>query len=908
MKPERWQEIRAVFEEALDVRAADRLDFVRTRCGEDDELRHEVEQLLASDEATDDGTALLDRTPAFDALRPSCPPLLPGDHVGRYMIERTIGAGGMGVVYEATQTNPSRTVAVKVMNHGLRSASSARRFLFESEILAQLRHPGIAQVFESGTFTPPGATDDAGVPFFAMECIEGARDLATFVQDEQLERERRIELLCEICDAVHHGHLQGVVHRDLKPANVLVDRHGRAKVIDFGIARLSSPGEAQHTELTQDGQMLGTLNYASPEQIDGRTVDARADVYSLGVIAFQLLAGRLPHELEDTSLPAAARIIVEEDAPPLGDHDRTLAGDLEVIVGKALEKDPSARYQSASELRQDLRNFLADRPITARPPTALYQLRKLARRHRAAFTIATIAAVLVVTGLAAVSWQYLQITEQNTRIQNQNTRILEQHAEVQRQNERIRAEQGRTTRIAEFLEDILEQANSIARGKDYTMREALDSASLRIPMEFGDEPDLEARIRHVIGDTYDSLSVYDAARIHLTRALELRREHSGPDALDTVDTEDSLAMTLWSLDELDAALEMIRHALDVRTRVLGERDPATLLTRHNFAQILKTAQHTDEAIREYSAVLELRGEVLGEDNRRTIITKCNLGKMMFDLGDGDAARELLSEALEQFERTLGHDHFETVHALDLLGQVARRDGDLEFAERAHRRARRVFAERLGEDHEHTLASSMNLMWVLLTQGRNAEAAEIAEPTLVHCERVLGPDHAHTLRILRMAAAAFQGSGDAERAGPLFAEAMRAARSRYGVRHEAAARAAQDYAFWLMSQSRAEEGLELIRQSEKDRALLEPDRTSTAAWLCEGVCLTRLRRYDEAAETLERCLDASRRQTGPASPETQAALRCLVSVYEGAGRSEDLARARDALRVVEAARDPEAAGR
>ncbi len=293
----------------------------------------------------------------------------------------------MGAVYEAEQDSPRRTVALKVVRPGLASAALLKRFGHESQILGRLHHPGIAQVYEAGVAE--------GQPFFAMEFIRGQR-LDEYARARTLPE--RLELMARVCDAVQHAHDQGVIHRDLKPANILVDPTGQPKVLDFGVARATDADLLTEAGLTQTGQLLGTLSYMSPEQVSANpaAIDHRADVYALGVLLFELVAGRLPHRLENRPLAETARLIVEEDPPRVGTLNPELRGDVETIVAKALEKDRARRYASSAELAADLRRCLSHEPIRARPPSALYQLRKFARRNRG------LVGGLLATGVALV--------------------------------------------------------------------------------------------------------------------------------------------------------------------------------------------------------------------------------------------------------------------------------------------------------------------------------------------------------------------------------------------------------------------------------------------------------------------------------------------------------------------------
>jgi tRNA A-37 threonylcarbamoyl transferase component Bud32 len=334
-----------------------------------------------------------DGPPITDAPEPVASSLI-GTRIGTFTLKRIIGSGGMGTVYEAMQEQPRRRVAVKMMKRGITSKSALRRFEFESQLLGRLQHPGIAQVYEAGTH------DDGsgGVPYFAMEYISSARTLTEYAVDRKLGTRERLSLFAKVCDAVQHGHLKGVVHRDLKPGNILVDSSGQPKIIDFGVARSTDSDLAVTTLQTDVGQLVGTLQYMSPEQVeaDPSDIDARSDVYALGVVLYELLTGKPPYDVRQAAIHEAVRMVREEEPTKLSTIDRHLRGDIETIAIKALEKDRDRRYQSATALEEDIQHYLSDEPISARPPGAIDYLRRFARKHKAAaVSIAAIFLVLV---------------------------------------------------------------------------------------------------------------------------------------------------------------------------------------------------------------------------------------------------------------------------------------------------------------------------------------------------------------------------------------------------------------------------------------------------------------------------------------------------------------------------------
>lgn len=488
MTPEHWQKVKKLCHLALQQPPEQRSAFLAHACPNDERLRREVESMIARTTA---GEGLL------DASAGAVPPNRTAGRIpttlGRYRVLHLLGEGGMGAVYKVEQDRPHRIVALKVIKPGLATPELLRRFERESEVLARLHHPGIAQIYEVGTA-------DAGFglqPYFAMEFISGA-PLRDYVQLHHLNTHQRLELMARVSDAVEHAHHRGIIHRDLKPSNILVDEGGQPKILDFGIARVTD-SDAQATKQTDLGQLVGTLAYMSLEQVlaDPLELDTRSDVYALGVILYELLAGRLPYQLSANPLEAV-RTIREEDPARLSSISRAYRGDVETIVAKALEKDKARRYSSAAALAADIRRYLADQPITARTASATYQLQKFARRHKALVTATAVVFAALLTGILVSTREAVK------------ARQAEQAAEA----------------VNDFLQnDLLAQASAATQSgpsakpdPDLKVRTALDRAAVRIGGKFGRQPEVEAAIRDTIGQTYMDLGLYPEARTQLEGA------------------------------------------------------------------------------------------------------------------------------------------------------------------------------------------------------------------------------------------------------------------------------------------------------------------------------------------------------------------------------------------------------
>lgn len=661
MTPERFAQVKAIFVEVMERRAEERASVLDERCAGDAELASKVRELIAN-HAVDD-----------DFLRPSGrgeSSMLIGHRVGAFTLVRTIASGGMGTVFEATQHHPQRSVALKILRTALASRASVRRFEEESAILARLRHPGIAQVFEAGVHQEGGVK----IPYFAMELIEHAEAITTYAERRSLSVRERVELFIRVCDAVHHGHQNAVIHRDLKPANILVGQDGTPKVIDFGVARVTDAEPPSNSMRTDAGQLVGTLSYMSPEQVlssRGADVDTRSDVYTLGVVLYELLCGRRPYEVAERPIAEATSIIRERVPTRPGMVRAELRGDLETIILKAMEKDRERRYQSAAECGEDLRRFLRHEPILARPATVVYQVRLFARRHRSFVAAAGVVAATLVASTGVSVWFAMREREQTIRA---NVATLEATREAQRAR-RIRAFlQGAlgsanpflpTSISAELLASDYEPwadyrltnwAYSGKVGEAATVKDLLRAAAARLPADFVDDPAGEAELSDVLGWTLHVLGESADARTLLERGYALRRGDRTATVDERLRSTIHLAEAHHRAWRGELAEGLYREAASVARAEFGLADARTQRIHRMLAETRAVVLR-----REHDAAAELEGVV--EESRQSgqfddapvLETRAYLARLWSNTGEQERAEKSIEKVDESLRAKLGDD-------------------------------------------------------------------------------------------------------------------------------------------------------------------------------------------------------------------------------------------------------------
>jgi serine/threonine protein kinase len=755
--PERWRLIAPLLEQALEMPPEKRGAFLDQACGGDSGLRAEIEALLAAD--SDAGAflgapvdvSILAPAPGEGAEAAPDAARLAGTFIGAYRVVREIGRGGMGVIYEAEQQRPRRSVALKVILGGRHvDAETIRMFQRESDSLARLKHPSIASIYESGC-------TDEGQHFFAMELVEGRTLDGYLVEDgapaTPSDVRRRLALFRKIAAAVAYAHQRGVIHRDLKPSNILVLRPGAArtkvggdegsgsvpyglrpaeeapdvKILDFGLARITEPDAEAPPTLTIRGSIHGTLPYMSPEQVRGRSdeIDVRTDVYSLGVLLYRMLSGRLPYDLEGVEITDAARLICEQPPRPLGTSaggGARLDRDLAIIVHKALEKEPVRRYQTAAAFDEDVGRYLNGQPILARPPSTAYQIRKLVARHK----LGVVAALFVGCALAGAA-----VTSTIGLLR------------ARRAEAAAREEASKATTIYQFLLGVLHAPDPAAQGRDVKVADALGRAESDAAKTFAGQPVVEAGVRDMLAETYRGLGLFEKAVDQRKIAVGLFTKTRGPDDPETLHAMTALTDDLTLREEIPEAVSTGRQAVDRARRNLGEEASVTLSAKAVLSGALqRSGNFKDAEILARSVVDVMRRR--SETSHPTFLHALSTLEMSVEAqGRLQEAEPLARELLALSGRTPGESSPETLNVRNNLASLLGEEGKLDEAEPILVQVLEQRQRVLGPDHPDTLSSLANLAAIKFLNHRPADAESLYRDALARSERTLPPGHPHT---------------------------------------------------------------------------------------------------------------------------------------------------------------------
>ena len=809
--------VREVFEEAVSLPPEDHRRFLDEQCGSDRSLRDQVEKLLRWDAAA--GQEFLENSPASLESSVATSRQTTGTRIGAYILLEAIGEGGFGEVWTAEQRAPlRRRVALKIIKAGMDTKEVLARFEVERQALALMDHPHVAKIFDAGQ-------TETGRPYFVMEHVPGL-PITDYCDTQRLPISRRLELFMSICQAVQHAHQKGIIHRDLKPSNILVtlvDGKPVPKVIDFGIAKATAAPLTELTLYTEIGRLMGTPEYMSPEQAGSSAldVDTRADVYSLGVILYQLLTGTLPFEpktLRNAGYDGLARIIREtEPARPstrlstlraelVNQNDgvtpkeiaarrdtdfallqRQLRSELDWIVMKCLEKERDRRYQSAAELAQDIRRYLNNDTVAARPPSLVYQVRVFARRNQA--LVGALAAVFAVL-LGATSVSMSLYLKAETAV-------------------------AKATAINDFLvNDMLASADpKITQGRKFTVDEVLENASERIDTAFPDQPETEASIRTIIGKTYISLGLYDPAEVHLRAAEVLRTRELGTKDPQTLRSRSNLADLLRRQGKYEQSEKLLRRTLEIQRRVLGDDHTDKLVSMNRLGVVLGCKGEYSEAEALHRATLQIRRRLLGDEHRDALASMTNLSIALYGQGKYPEAERLFRQTLKMNRRLLRDEHPDTLGSITNLGNVLESQGKYVEAERLHREALETKRRILGDEHPRTVLSMTNLGNFHKSQRKYTEAEELYREALEINRRVRGDEHPQTRASASNLGFLLSEMGKLEEAMPYYRKALERFRREQGDEHPITVDSINSMGALLNELGRHDDAEQLLRKGE-----------------------------------------------------------------------------------------------
>jgi eukaryotic-like serine/threonine-protein kinase len=745
-------------------------------------------------------------------LRDEVEDLVPGGLIGgKYKLLKELGSGGMGVVYLAEQLEPiRRRVALKIIKLGMDTRQVVARFESERQALAVMDHPNIAKVFDAGA-------TETGRPYFVMELARGI-PITDFCDRHKLSTWARLQLFIPVCQAVQHAHQKGVIHRDLKPSNILVviqDDRPVPKIIDFGIAKATDHRLTQRTLFTEQGQLIGTPEYMSPEQAEmsGLDVDTRTDIYSLGVVLYELLVGLLPFDsqkLRSAGFGEIQRIIRETEPPKVstrfsaqketqaaiaekrradpGSLVKLLRGDLDWITMKAMAKDRTLRYSTASELAADIERHLRREPVSAGPPSAFYRVSKYIRRHKLGVAAAGVVILALLIGATGMTIGFLRAI---------------------RAEKKAVEEAAAAKNVSDFLVELFKVSDpSEAKGNTITAREILDKGAAKIDRELEPQTSIRARLMETIGTVYTSLGLYQQAETILEKALKLKKSIYGNDHLSVGDTLFNLGIIYDDQGRYEEAASLFRQSLDIRSRKLRADDPEVARSLNSLAIAYWNQEKYVQAEPLLERSLAIKEKALGLDHPDLVSTLTNLGILKHTQRKYGESEAFFKRALAISEKKLGPDHPDLGMLLNNLGALYEDQGRRTEAEPLYRRCLAIWEKALGPDHPDVAIAVHNLANLYRNLGRYAEAEPLYLRSLAIWEKALGPDHPYIGTSLRERANLYRDQGKSADAEPLYLRSLRIFEKSPEANRLEIIETLENYIRLLQNMNRAEEARKL----------------------------------------------------------------------------------------------------
>ncbi len=851
----------------------ERAGFLDEACGGDPELRAEVEDLLSFHQEQETGFA---GSVAVRATREDL------DHLQSFRVLQRLGDGGMGEVYEAEQLEPvRRRVALKVIKWGMDTKEVLARFESERQALALMNHPNIARVYEAGATY-------SGRPYFAMEYVKGV-PLTEYCDTHRLTTDERLNLFIQVCEGVQHAHQRGVIHRDMKPSNVLITIQNDQpvpKIIDFGVAKATSQRLTERTLFTELGQWIGTPEYMSPEQAEmtGLDIDTRTDVYSLGVVLYELLVGAQP--FDSTTLRKVGfdemRRRIREDEPPRpstrasslgGDSDlaaqrrrtdsvglvRELRGDLDWIVMKALEKDRMRRYATPLELAADIRRHLTYEPVVASPPSALYRLKKFVRRHRVAVVASSVVILALIVGIVGTTVGM------------------------------VRARQGEESaiQVAEFMEAMFDDFDpGSPSGGMPTTEAVLDRAVGKIQTDLKTQPLVQARLLTTLGGVYTGLGQFDRARPLLERGLAMRRELLGAGHPDLAVSLSMLGMHLYRTGDYQQSQLLYEESRAIRERTLGPHDPKVAWNVVCLARLHWVQGEFERARTLYDRALDIVERSQLPDDANVGMVLHWYGRLLVDMGEYREAIEALERSISIREATRGARHPDVGWSLVEYGRVLHYVGRFEQSESAYRRGLEILEEAFGSDHADVALPTSGLASLLRTTGRYDESRQLFERALHSLENAYGQVHVEVLWSLAGYGWLLFDAGDLEQARSIFERAVEVVRELFPGGYHVEGYCRTGLGATLADLGHRDEAMEELRIALELSQKYYPAGHERIGWphMYLGTLLGDMGDCRSARRHLETTVVIWRRELGPDHLDLARALHALSRIEESCGNS------------------------
>ena len=877
MESVRWQRMQDIFHAAADLPQSDRLAFLKSACGEDEELVSEVLAMLQQDAK---GDSLLDRGMAtvaqemFGAAAHS----LPLQEFGPYRILKLLGEGGMGVVYLAERKDLGTQVAIKLLRDAWISPARRERFASEQRTLAQLNHPSIARLYDAAML-------DDGTPWFVMEYVEGV-PLTKFCRQRRCSIVERLQLFRSVCEAVQHAHGHAFIHRDLKPSNILVKGDGTVRLLDFGIAKQLESLDLK-ADQTMTGLRLMTPAYAAPEQIRGDRIGVSTDVYSLGVILYELLTGQVPFDLSNLTPPEAATIIVDhepgkpsatvkrtlhaEEATHAYSVSRTAWADLDVLCLTAMHKDPQRRYRSVEALIRDIDHYLNAEPLEARPDSLGYRTAKFVRRNRRAVTVASVAITLVV-GLV------IFFTVRLARARNAAL-----------------AEAARTQRIQRFMTNLFQGGDEAAGPADDLRVATLVDRGVQEANSLDGDPKVQAELYGTLGGIYQKLGKLDRADTLLSLALERRKALFGADSAEVSESLVALGELRSDQAQLQQAEQLVRQGLDMSKRHLPTQHPAIGKATSALGTILENRGDYNQAIQVLEEAVRLQSLPLAAE-ADLAATLSELANCQFYVGHFDISESINQRVLAMDRRIYGERHPQVANDLINLGAIQYEQAHFPEAEKYQRQALDITQGFYGRDHPETASAMTHVARTLVSEKRLDEAADLLQQALVIQEHAYGKVHPRVASALNELGRIANQRGKLDEAEADFRRMADIYRAVYGGKHYYIGIALSNIAGVYVAEKKFKQAENLFRDALRMYAVtLTPDHELVGiARIRLGGALLPQKRYAEAEVETRAGYDILIKQIDSKGDWLVKARQNLVEEYVALKQPEQAAKFRAEL--------------